>query len=54
MAASKKVIVRALEPLRAEDGSHVLVGGTTEVLETTATILVNNKQAELVSARKDK
>jgi len=47
--AEKKVTVKALKELRAEDGKKVIVGETTEVLESTAKILVANKSAELVT-----
>lgn len=44
----KRVKIEALVVLRAEDGKPVQVGATTEVLESTATILVNKKKAKLV------
>ncbi|MCX6076428.1 MAG: hypothetical protein NTW78_06005 [Campylobacterales bacterium] len=46
--AEKKVTVRALKELRAENGKKVPIGGTTEVLESTSKILIANKSAELV------
>lgn len=51
MAEPKKVTVKALVVLRAEEGKKVEIGGTTEVLQTTADILVKNKQAELVTKK---
>lgn len=49
MAEPKKVTVKALKPLRAENGKQVPIGETTEVLESTSKILVANKSAELVT-----
>jgi hypothetical protein len=49
MAEPKKVTVRALKELRADDGKKVIVGKTAEVLESTSKILIKNKQAELVA-----
>lgn len=46
---STKVSIKALVVLRGEDGKKVPIGGTTEVLKSTADILVKNKQAELVN-----
>lgn len=48
--AEKRVKIEALTVLRAEDGKPIPVGGSTEVLESTATILVNKKKAKLVKA----
>jgi len=47
--AEQKVTVKALKPLRDEKGKRVPIGKTVELLESTATILVKNKQAELVN-----
>jgi len=48
MAEPKKVTITALTELRAKGGKKIPVGKTTEVLESTANILVKNKQAEIV------
>jgi len=47
-ATEKEVKVRALKPLRGKGGKRVEIGGTTEVPESTAKILVNKQAAELV------
>lgn len=49
MAEPKRVTVRALKELRAEDGKKVAIGKTTEVLESTSQILIASESAELVT-----
>jgi len=49
MTKSKTLTIKALKKLRAEDGKTVLVGQTTEVLESTAKVLVSNKQAQIIT-----
>ena len=48
----KRVTIKALEPLRTADGKRVAVGKTTEVTESTAKILVDKKQAEILTQAK--
>ena len=48
MAEPIKVKIKALKVLRGEGGKKILINGTTMVLESTAKILVEKKQAELV------
>ncbi|NOQ31515.1 MAG: hypothetical protein GQ570_10360 [Helicobacteraceae bacterium] len=49
MPEAKKVTIRALKPLRGEDGKKVAVGSTTEVSQSTSEILIKHKHAELVT-----
>ena len=51
MANQKDVKVKALVVLRDKNFKRVEVGETLEVSDETATLLVKNKQAELVNAK---